>query len=368
MVNDAKVSDHHAIIPTAGAGGADLSALPTAERNILLMLAVRLACAVGEAHRVEVVTASLECGGHTFTAKGKTVMHDGWKVIDTTFCSALKEKQEQEKAEDDKTLPDISVGQVFSSVVVSVKEGKTSPPKRFTEDTLLAAMESAGADDKVNCPAGAREVTLGGAEREGLGTPATRAGVIEKLIRAGFMERRKKLLMPTEKGSNLIAVLPEDLKSPLLTAEWERKLKQVERGEFAGAEFMDGITALTKGIVGAYSAPLPAFAPLFAQQPKGAVLGKCPRCGADVVESGKGFFCSSRACRFALWKDSRFWEAKGKKLDKKIAAALLSEGRISFSDLKSKKTGKTYAATVLMEDNGQRVNYKLEFENGRKSA
>lgn len=357
VVNDAKVSDHHAIIPTAGACGADLSALPTAERNILTMLAVRLACAVGEAHRAETVTASLECGGHTFTAKGKTVLHDGWQAIDMAFRATLKEKLEQEEPEDDKALPDIAEGQVFSSVTASVREGKTSPPKRFTEDTLLATMESAGAGGMPE-----------DAERKGLGTPATRAGVIEKLVKAGFIERRKKLLVLTEKGANLITVLPEDLKSPLLTAEWEQKLKQVERGELAGVGFMDGVEALTRGVVAAHSAPLPQYAPLFAQPPKGEILGKCPRCGADVIESGKGFFCSSRACRFALWKDSRFWFAKGKKLDRDIVTTLLSTGRIFFSDFKSKKTGKTYAASVRLEDSGQRVNYILEFEKGRESA
>lgn len=373
VINDTKVSDHHAIIPTISACGTDISALPTAERNILLMLATRLVCAVGEAHRFEAVTALLECAGHTFTAKGKAILHDGWKSIDAAFRAAIREKSEQEESEDDGgSLPELSEGQVFSSVAASVREGKTSPPKRFTEDTLLAAMESAGVEDtpeeKVNCPEGAREATLGCAERKGLGTPATRAGVIEKLIKSGSMERRKKLLVPTEKGANLIAILPEDLKSPLLTAEWEQKLKEVEHGKLVDTEFMEGIAALTKGIVAAHSAPLPQYAALFAQPPKGAVLGACPRCGAHVVEAAKGFFCSSRACRFALWKDSRFWLAKEKKLDKKIVTALLTDGRVFLSDLKSAKTGKIYAATILLEDSGQRVNYRLEFEKVRKSA
>ena len=185
------------------------------------------------------------------------------------------------------------------------------------------------------------------------------------------MERNKKLLVPTGKGENLIAILPEEIKSPLLTAEWEQKLKQVERAELTDAAFMDGIAALTQGFVAAHAAPIAAYASLFAAPPKGAVVGKCPRCGADVTESGKGFFCASRACRFALWKDNRFWQAKGKKMDKTIATALLSEGRVFFSDLKSSRTGKTYAAAILLEDDGAKTNFRLEFEqknSGRKAA
>jgi DNA topoisomerase-3 len=373
VINSAKVSDHHALIPTMSGAGSDAAALPTAERNILLMLTARLVCAVGEPHRYEAVTATLECVDHTFTAKGRSILQDGWKTADAAFRSALKEKPEQdENADGGSALPELSDGQTFSPVAASVKEGKTSPPKRFTEDTLLAAMESAGADEapeeKVNCSKGAREATLGCAERKGLGTPATRAGMIEKLVKSGSAERKKKLLIPTEKGINLIAILPEELKSPLLTAEWEHRLIQVQRGELSDETFMDGIAALVSGLVAAHAAPLPAFASLFAPPPQGAVAGKCPRCGADVIEAAKGFFCSSRACRFALWKDSRFWSAKGKKLDKKTANALLTEGRVFFSDLKSEKTGKTYAAAVLLEDDGQRVNYKLDFTKERKAA
>lgn len=363
VVNDAKVSDHHAILPTSMVRKLDLGTLPTGERNILTMLIVRLACAVGEAHAFETAAAVLECSGFHFTAKGKTVLREGWKAFDSLYRAALKKKGEEsdtEDEQDDGALPELAEGQVLSPVAASVREGKTSPPKRYTEDLLLAAMETAGAEDMPD-----------DTERKGLGTPATRAGIIEKLVRTGFVERKKKLLLPTQKGTNLIAILPEEIKSPLLTAEWEQKLKQVERGELSSEVFMDGIAALVKGFVSAHTAPLPACASLFAERPKGTVLGKCPRCGADVTESGKGFFCSSRACRFALWKDARFWQAKDKKLDKKIAATLLSEGRVFLSDLKSGRTGKTYAATVVLADDGSKVNFKLDFvqkNDGRKSA
>lgn len=367
VVDNTKVTDHHAILPTNMVRDLDWDALPTGERNILIMLVVRLACAVGEAHAYKAVTAILECAGenrHQFTAKGKAVSHEGWKAFDASFRAWLKKggvaDAADDESEDGNALPELAEGQVFPAVTASVREGKTSPPKRFTEDTLLAAMETAGVD---NMPEDA--------ERKGLGTPATRAGIIEKLVRTGFMQRKKKLLFPTEKGVNLIAVLPEEIKSPLLTSAWEQKLKQVERGELAGVVFMDGIAALVQGLVAAHTAPLPQYASLFTGPSKGDVLGKCPRCGADVTESAKGFFCSSRACKFALWKDSRFWQAKEKKLDKKIAAALLTEGRVFLSDLKSGRTGKTYAATVVLEDDGGKVQFKLEFDQkdkGRKAA
>ena len=363
VVNDAKVSDHHAILPTGAVRNLDWDALPAGERNILTMLIVRLACAVGEAHVFEQAMAVLGCAGFQFAAKGKTVLHEGWKALDAAYRDALKKKGADSDADDEDdahALPDLIKGQVFSPVTAYVREGKTSPPKRFTEDTLLSAMESAGAEDMPD-----------DAERKGLGTPATRAGIIEKLIRTGFVERKKKLLIPTGKGENLIAILPEEIKSPLLTAEWEGRLKLVERAELTDAVFMDGIAALTQGFVAAHAAPLAEYASLFAATPKGAVVGKCPLCGADVTESAKGFFCASRACRFALWKDNRFWQAKGKKLDKKIAAALLSEGRVFFSDLKSSRTGKTYAAAILLEDDGTKTNFRLEFEqkhSGRKIA
>ncbi|MDR2088526.1 MAG: DNA topoisomerase 3 [Clostridiales Family XIII bacterium] len=359
VIDGKRVTDHHAIIPTANAGKSDLAALPSGEREVLNMVIARLVCATAPAHTFEAVTAIMECGGHRFTAKGRTVLVDGWKAIDAAFRAGLKNKPDaDEDGEEDSALPDLTEGRAFPSVTASVREGKTKPPARFTEGTLLRAMETAGAED-----------FPGDAERKGLGTPATRAGVIEKLIKGGFAVRLKKQLVPTEKGTGLIAILPEDIKSPLLTADWEQKLKLVENNALSDADFMAGIAALTKGLVAANTAPPAEYASLFAAPPKGSVIGKCPRCGADVTEEAKGFFCSGRACKFALWKDSRFWAAKGKKLDKKTAAALLSEGRVSFSDLKSEKTGKTYAATVVLTDADGKTEFKLEFDNnGRKIA
>jgi len=348
FINDGAVTDHHAIIITPGATTADTTALPSGECKLLNLIAYRLLCAVAPVHVYETTAAVLECGSHKYTAKGKTVIVDGWKAVDAAYKSSLKNTPEAEDGED-AVLPELTEGQSFGAVAASVKEGKTSPPKKYTEDTLLSVMESAGADDMPE-----------DAERKGLGTPATRAATIEKLIKSGFVERQKKNLVPTAKGINLISILPEDIKSPLLTAEWEQRLKQVERGELTDAVFMDGIASLTRGLVASHRSPAPEYANLFAQPPKGDTVGACPRCaerfGASqpVTESAKGFFCSSRACKFALWKDNRFFGAKRIKLDKKTAAALLSEGRVFFSALHSEKTGKTYAAAVLLEDDGEK--------------
>jgi len=361
VVDDGKVSDHHAIIPTPSMPKANLSALPAGERDVLTLIAVRLLCAVGEKHCFETVAAVLDCESYSFTAKGRTVLRDGWTAVDRAFRAVLKNRPEDEDGEEDKALPDggrlpeLSEGQVFPSVSASVREGKTSPPKRFTEDSLLAAMEAAGSEDMPE-----------DAERKGLGTPATRAGVIEKLVKTGFMDRKKKQLAPAEKGVNLIAILPDTVKSPALTAEWEHKLKRIERGELDDKVFMTDIAAMTLGLVKAHPTPEAEHAGLFAKTPEGEAVGACPRCGGSVYENKKGFCCEHRACGFALWKNSKFFTAKRKELNRKTAAALLTEGRVFIIGLYSEKTGKTYDAAVVLDDTGDFVNFKLEFE-GRKS-
>lgn len=209
VTDGSKVTDHHAIIPTVEIARTDLASLPSGERDVLTLLAARFLCATAQAHKFEAVTASLDCAGYNFLAKGKTVLQDGWKEADRLYRMGLKQKLE-EKDNEDAALPELEENQTFSSVAASIREGKTSPPKHYTEDSLLAAMETAGAE---NMPEDA--------ERKGLGTPATRAATLEKLVAVGFVERKKKQLLPTEKGVNLITVLPDNIKSPLLTAEWE---------------------------------------------------------------------------------------------------------------------------------------------------
>ncbi len=354
VTDGSKVTDHHAIIPTAEITKADLGELPVGERDVLTLIALRLLCATAQAHRFEAVTATLDCAGYSFTAKGKTVLQSGWKEIEQIHRMSLKRSKGEEKDEDETALPDLQKGQEFKKVTSSIREGKTSPPKHYTEDLLLAAMETAGAEDMPE-----------DAERKGLGTPATRAATLEKLVAAGFVERKKKQLLPTEKGMNLILVLPENIKSPLLTAEWESKLKQVERGELGADAFMKEIFDMSRNLIKNHTVPDEKYLSLFSVDGREPV-GTCPRCGAAVYEDKKGFFCDNRDCSFALWKDNRFFSSKKKSITKAIAAALLKEGRVSVSGLHSEKTGKTYDAVVVLDDTGDKyVNFKLEFPTKR---
>jgi len=347
IVNNAKVTDHHAIIPTLTMPRADLSALPTAEKNILLMICTRLVASVSDKHAYAETLITIECMGETFTTKGKTVIRNGWKSVDQAYTASLGKAPKGE----DRPLPDLSEGQQFI-VSAGIREGFTQPPKHFTEDLLLSAMETAGAEDMPE-----------DAERKGLGTPATRAAIIENLIKSGLLTRKDKLLLPTDKGINLIKVLPDKVKSPLLTAEWENHLKRIERGELSAEDFMIAIGRFIADTVQTQRAVPDENKTLFPtnRQP-GEVIGKCPRCGNDITEAQKGFFCSKKDCKFGLFKDSKFFTAKKKQLTKDIAIALLTEGRIFISGLYSEKTGKTYDATILLENKGEGYpGYKMDF-------
>ena len=360
VTDDSKVTDHHAIIPTVEIARTDLTELPSGERDVLTLLAVRLLCATTQVHRFEAVTAILDCQGYTFTAKGNTILQSGWKEVERIHRMSIRQSETEHKENEAVALPVLQEGQTFEAVSASLREGKTSPPKHYTEDTLLSAMENAGAEDMPD-----------DAERKGLGTPATRAATLEKLVSAGFVQRKKKQLIPTEKGRNLIAVLPDNIKSPILTAEWESMLKQVEHGELSATSFMDQIADMSRTLVKEHTAPEKCFADLFPSSRETAheAVGVCPRCGAPVYEGKKGFFCNNRECCFALWKDNRFFSSKKKSITKSVAAALLKEGRISMSGLYSEKTGKTYDAEVILDDTGGKyVNFKLEFpvKKGRR--
>ncbi len=360
VTDGSKVTDHHAIIPTVEIARTDLSELPSGERDVLTLIAARLLSATAQAHRFEVVTAVLDCQGNSFTAKGKTVLQAGWKEVERLYRMGLKESKPEDDGNTDASLPVLQEGQIFETVSASVREGRTSPPKHYTEDSLLAAMETAGTGDMPE-----------DAERKGLGTPATRAATLEKLVAAGFVQRKKKQLIPTEKGTNLILVLPDNIKSPTLTAEWESMLKQVERGELAAESFMGQIADMSRTLVKEHTAPEERFAGLFPDAKRNGreAVGTCPRCGGTVYEGKKGFFCDNQDCAFALWKDNKFFSGKKKSITKSVAAALLKEGRISMSGLYSEKTGKTYDAVVLLDDTGGKyVNFKLEFpaKKGRR--
>jgi DNA topoisomerase-3 len=362
VIDGAKVSDHHAILPTIEVAGIDLSALPKGERDVLSLIIARLLVATAEMHTYEAVTVTLSCGGTDFTANGRTVLSDGWKRIDTAWRATLKDaKADDIDTNDSKaaSLPQIAEDDVFEHVAATVREGKTTPPKHYTDDTLLSAMETAGACD-----------TPKDAERKGLGTPATRAAIIEKLVTVGFAERRKKQLLPTKKGDNLIAVLPDMLTSPTLTAEWETRLLEMERGNIEEDVFMDGICDLVRMLVQRHDKPDPAFVHLLGGKAAGSggeVIGVCPRCGGAIREHQKGFFCENNACTFALWKDNKFFAYKKKELTKAVAITLLKDGRVKMKGLYSEKTGKTYDATIVMDDSGGKyVNFKMEFEKGER--
>ena len=351
VINDKKVTDHHAVIPTRNLRDADLSALPVGEKAVLELVAARLLCAVAEPHLYEETAATLVCAGQEFAAKGKTIQRPGWRRLDAAYHAGLKNDPEPEERPEEKTLPELSEGQSLSVSNASVKEGKTSPPKHFTEDTLLSAMENAGKEDMPDT-----------AERKGLGTPATRAGILEKLASTGFLERKKSKktvqLMPSRDARSLITVLPEQLQSPMLTAEWEYRLGEIERGELSPEEFLSGIYAMLRELAATYQV-VKGTEYLFS--PPREAVGRCPRCGGEVTESQKGFFCQSETCRFAIWKDSKWWSAKKKQPTKAIVAALLKDGRARLTGCYSEKTGKTYDADVLLEDTGEYVNFKLDF-------
>lgn len=336
-----KVSDHHALLPTIRAGEADLDALPIGEREVLQLLCRQVLIAVSGEYVCADMTAEITCGGYAFTAKGKTVLDAGWK--------AYLDKPE------DKPLPDLVEGASLPVSAGEVTEGKTKPPAAYSEDTLLHAMETAGGKDMPE-----------DAERKGIGTPATRAAMIEKLVAGGFVERKKGRktvsLVPVQAGVSLVTILPEQLQSPLLTAEWEHKLGRIERGELSSDAFLAEITQMVQTLVSEYQ-PVPGAEVLF---PSGReIVGQCPRCGSDVTESKKGFFCEKSDCKFGLWRDNKFLATKRISLTKRDVMALLKNGRVHVTNIFSEKTGKTFEADLLLDDNGERTVYRFDFGRER---
>ena len=344
VLNSKKVSDHHAILPTAEFVKQGFTGLAESECKLMNLVCSKLLCAIAAPHEYETVTAVFSCAGNEFTTKGKTVLILGWKEIDQRFRSTLKADTEEEVLN---TLPELAEGQSFS-VTANVSEHFTSPPKAYTEDTLLSAMERAGAEDMPE-----------NAERKGLGTPATRAAILEKLVQMGFVQRKGKQLVPTKDGINLAVVLPESLTSPVLTAEWENRLTEIAKGNADADEFMAEIEAQVRQLVKTYSCISADKQNLF--QSERVIIGKCPRCSENVYEDKKNFYCGNRSCQFVMWKNDRFFEQRKKAFTPKIAAALLKNGKAKVKGLYSEKTGKTYDATVLLADTGGKyVNYRVE--------
>lgn len=347
ITNNAKVTDHHAIIPTVQLEKQDLGELPESEQKIIRLVAMRLLSATGEKHIYDETSVTLTCEGYEFKAKGKTVVQDGWKAIERRFKETLKSK---EKDEPERSLPSLNEKDILSSVDSSVTEHYTSPPKSYTEDSLLSAMETAGNaefDDDT--------------EKKGLGTPATRAGIIEKLVKGGFVERKGKSLVPTKDGNNLVCVLPEQITSPTMTAEWENTLMQIERGNADADKFLSGIVGMTSDLVKAYPFLSEAEANRFDTGRES--IGKCPRCGSPVYVGKGNYYCSNKECSFCMWEDNKFFTSKKKKLTKKIAAELLDKGWCRVTGLYTPKRPQLYDAVIRLDDTGGKyVSFKMEFD------
>lgn len=389
VINSKKVSDHHAIIPTENAASADFSQIPYEEQKILGLVTAELLSALGRPCLSEEYHLTLRCAGEKFTAFAKKITDPGWHEIqdwilgkdrtgeDNCSNDASGKDTSPENAPDenksDETAPGMSLASVLAAdpsliaegreVIVQdpeIRTGKTQPKKPYTENTLLSAMERAGSSE-----------TPDKAERKGLGTPATRAGIIEKLVRIGFLERKgsnkTKYLLPTHKGISLVTVMPEQIRSPLLTAEWEQKLIEVEKKNLPPEEFMQEIRADVQSLVDTYEAVKDAGVMAHDDYKDHEVIGKCPACGSPVIEKSKGFFCSNRDCRFALWKENRYFDSIGKKLTKQIAEELLNSGKANLRKCKSRKSGKTYDATLFLDtdDKGQAA-FHMEFPDRKR--
>ena len=347
VTDNSKVTDHHAILPTVQLEKQNISELPESEQKVIRLVSMRLLCATGEKHIYDETSVTLSCEGYAFKAKGKTVVQDGWKAIEQRFKNSLKDK---EAADDEKAIPSFKENDIIHSVSASVTEHFTSPPKAFTEDTLLSAMETAGNEDFED-----------DTEKKGLGTPATRAGIIEKLVRSGFAERKGKSLVPTKDGINLVAVLPEQITSPTMTAEWENALMQIERGKADADKFLAGIVDMTTSLIKAYPFLSDAEANRFESGKE--VIGKCPRCGSPVYVGKGNYYCSSKSCSFCLWEDNKFFSSKKKKLTKKIAKELLDKGWCRVTGLYTPKKPQLYDAVIRLDDTGGKyVSFKMEFD------
>jgi DNA topoisomerase-3 len=356
VLNSKKVSDHHAIIPTLEIAKSDLTKVPGGERQILFLIAGKLLCATGEKHRYETVKAKLLCEGITFEARGKSILQTGWKALEEPIKKSSKEGNNKKETEEI-SLPELTQGMSLLVADTKVTEHYTSPPKHYTEDTLLSAMEHAGSeemDDEV--------------ERKGLGTPATRASIIEKLVEKGFVERKAKQMLPTDDGIKLITVLPDVVKSAKLTAEWENKLTQIAKGQQSAEVFMAEIEQMVTDLVKTYHEVEESHKDMFASDRE--IIGKCPKCGGNVYESKVNFYCEHKDCDFTLFKNNKYFASMKKEITKSIAQALLKDGKAKVSGLYSKKKDRTFTAIICMDASEKYPQFTMEFERkkqGKKS-
>ncbi len=341
VMDNRKVSDHHEIIPTAELKACELKELSKGEKDILQLISIRLLCATAQKHVFQETEVRVSCAGETFCAKGKTIQEMGWKAIEAEFRKHLGVKSRKDGEES--FLPDVAEGQTFYPVKASISEHFTTPPKPYSEDTLLSVMETAGNqafDDET--------------EKKGLGTPATRASIIEKLVSSGYAARKGKQLLATQDGADLISVLPEYLRSAAMTAEWENRLLLMEKGKLGSGEFLDGIVELIdRMLLECRELSVEEQNRFYPREQ----IGNCPVCGSPVYESKRNFFCGNRECAFALWKENRYLSG----MKKKMAAELLKDGRTYVPDLYSQKKGRTFAAYLCLDTEEGKASFRLEF-------
>ena len=359
VTDNKKVSDHHAIIPTLESTKTDIKSRSIEERAIYYLIAQRLLCASAEPMRYLECTVTAECEGAVFTAKGKTILHKGWTAIEEAFSSMATSKKKRNVEEEIIMIPEnAKTGTTIPNVKSDVTEHFTSPPKPYTEDTLLSAMERAGNGefDKET-------------EKKGLGTPATRASIIEKLVSAGYATRSGKQITASDDAVNMIEILPDTITSPMLTAEWENKLLQMEKGLISESEFMNSITELVKNLIADYSNVSDDARSVFVDDDKADSIGICPRCGNAVEERKLSYCCMAKGCDFVLWKDNKFMQSIGLNFTKKVAAALVSDGSYIAKNLISKKTGNKYNAKItVIENGGKYPAYHMEILQERKKS
>lgn len=355
VTNDSKVTDHHAILLTETGIKHDWNKLSESERNIMTLVAYQMLIATYTPYRYQSTKAIIEVNEYNFETKTQNLIDLGYRSLEIKCQEILKiKKKEQEEI----VLPPLFENQSLKIEDINIEPKKTTPPSRYTEATLLESMEKCQIEDDKELSDILKSV-------KGIGRSSTRANIIESIIRSGFIKREDNQLIATEKAHKLMSILPPILTSAKMTAEWEEKLDQIERGELSSQQFMNEIESFVKEFVNQEKSTV-ATVQFESNKPQKEEIGKCPKCGSVVHESDKNFYCSNRECSFALWKENKFFESQNKKLTKTIAKGLLNKGEVLVKGLTSKKTGKTYDAIIKLELGEKYVNFKLEFPNTKK--
>lgn len=354
VINNAKVSDHHAILPTKEAVEKGIADLPADKKNLMMLICQQLVQATGEEYLYEQTDITVKCQEQDFKARGKIPVQMGFKEVEKAFKQlCVKAEQVEEKKKETSIPAGYEEGMRLFPVKAEKTTHYTSPPKPFNEDTLLAAMETAGNKEFDS-----------ETEKKGLGTPATRASIIEKLVSSGYAQRKGKQILPSTEGKELVKVMPEYLKSAVMTAEWENRLLMMEKGQITDTQFMGEITSLVRKIL-EVCREIPEEERRRFQTAR-EVIGKCPVCGCDVFEGKQNFYCSNRQCDFALWKENRFLGSMEKNLDKKMARELLDKACTHVKGLYSKKKDMTFDADLLLTLEDGKPRFHLEFPKKKK--